>query len=60
MTRILRPMKWMGLLVAGGMLMTANGCLAPNFYSTLLGDTIVTGVTSAVLNVVLASAGLQP
>ena len=60
MTRWLLSARWWGMVLAGGMLLAANGCLAPNFYSTLLGDTIVSGVTAAVVNTVLINAGLQP
>jgi hypothetical protein len=36
----------------------ANGCLADNFFSTLLGDTVIAGATSAVVDFVVA--GLLP
>jgi hypothetical protein len=63
-----RRKKWMAIswmpvlriaaLAVGGTVLTAGGCLPPNFYSTLLSDTIITGVASAVLDSVLATAGM--
>ncbi len=58
MARVYRCMKWVALLSVGGTLFAANGCLPANFFAGLLGDTIVTGITSAVLDAVLANNGL--
>jgi hypothetical protein len=59
MTRRWGWARWMGLLL-GGALYSASGCLPPNYYATLLGDTIVPSFTTAILNTMFANAGLQP
>ncbi len=61
MTRSMaRLSRWAALATAGGFLLLdgAGSCLPENFYSTLLGDTIIAGTVSAVLNGFLAQAGL--
>jgi len=60
MRRIVGWLRSTGLVLIGGSLLAAGGCLPPNYYSTLLGDTIVPSITSAVLNTMLVNAGLQP
>jgi hypothetical protein len=47
MTRVLRWTRRLGLVLAGGYLLTAGGCLADQFWSGLLGNTI-TGATVSV------------
>lgn len=58
MTRLPGLIKRMVLLATCGTLFTAGGCLPPNYLATLLSDTIVPGVAGALLDSVLASAGL--
>jgi hypothetical protein len=51
-------MRWAALLSAGGTLFSAGSCLPENYFATLWGDTVVTGVTNAVLQAVLTNVGL--
>ena len=59
MKRIHGWARWTTVLLLGGTLLSANGCFPPNYYSTLLSDTIVPGLTTAILNTILANAGLD-
>ncbi len=56
----MRLFRMLGLLGCGGLLwmLGAGTCVPYNFYSSLLGDTIITGVASAVLSNVLTATGI--
>ena len=56
MTRMLKRVRWIGVIVAGGALFT-GGCLPADFYSQLFASAITTAVTTVVANV---AAGLVP
>lgn len=47
MTRLFLWTRRLGLVLAGGYLLTAGGCLADQFWAGLLGNTI-TGATGAI------------
>lgn len=47
--------KWCRFVVYGGIIMSVSGsCLPDNFWAGLLGDTIVSGATVAVVDAVMA------
>lgn len=46
MTRVLRWTRRLGLVLAGGYLLTAGGCLADQFWAGLLGDGITSVATT--------------
>ncbi len=60
MTTVLaRLSRWAVLATAGGLLWVAGAgsCLPQNFWSGFLGDTIISGTTSAVIDTIVAQAG---
>jgi hypothetical protein len=52
MSMWVRGFRWVAALSAAGVLFSGN-CLADNFWSTLWGDTIITGAVATVLDAVL-------
>jgi len=60
MSGLTRWCKLAGLVSCGGIMwiLGAGSCVPYNFYADLLGNTIITGITSAVLTSFLAAAGI--
>lgn len=55
----IRFMKWVAIATTGSFfLWGAGGCLPEDFWPGFVGDTIVTGVGSALLAAGLAAAGV--
>lgn len=50
-----RVYSWFRVLsiVLGGCVFAASGCLADNFWSALLGDTVIAGATAIIVDTVV-------
>lgn len=57
LARLFKPTR---LVSCGGLMLIwgAGSCVPANFYADLLGNTVIAGVTNAVLTSVLAAAGV--
>jgi hypothetical protein len=54
-TRMSNLFQWCRLVLMGGVLFAGSGsCLPDNFWSGLLGDTIIAGATSVVVETVVS------
>ncbi len=60
MSRFHRPLKVLALATCGGVfwILGAGSCLPYNFYSTLLGDSIIATFTSTIVSAI--ASGLVP